>query len=199
MAYALEETASHLKEARERSGISQRELSKLSGVPQGQISKIENGSVDLRLSSLIELARALELEVMLVPRKALPAVKAIIRSTESPLDRQAQYDRREWEKLRTTIAELRTATPGASEHREFERYLNDIRHMHASLSQGDFMKHLWDSMKVLKSAESEEARKTALQMVKSLRNQLAHASYTSKTDASQSPAYGLDEEENDDA
>jgi transcriptional regulator with XRE-family HTH domain len=71
-----------LREARQRKGLSQRDLSKQSGVPQGQISRIENGAVDLRLSSLIELGRALDLELILVPRKSVSAVRLLARSSE---------------------------------------------------------------------------------------------------------------------
>jgi len=79
MPYALEEIANSLRAARVARGLSQRELSARTGVPQGHISKIENGTVDLRLSSLVELARVLDLELTLVPRKLLPAVQAIAR------------------------------------------------------------------------------------------------------------------------
>jgi len=79
MHHNLQDIAGALKQARVRKALNQRALSKLSGVPQGQISKIENGAVDLRASSLIELARALDLELMLVPRRALPAVDALVR------------------------------------------------------------------------------------------------------------------------
>ncbi len=58
-----------LKTARESNGLSQRQLSAKSSVPQGHISKIENGNVDLRLSSLIAIARVLDLELALIPRK----------------------------------------------------------------------------------------------------------------------------------
>lgn len=68
-----------IKTARETTPLSQRELSSRSGVPQAQISKFENGAVDLRLSSLVSLARALGLEIELVPRKALPGVHAVMR------------------------------------------------------------------------------------------------------------------------
>ncbi len=79
MRYSLEAVARALKEERGRKGLSQRALSRLCGLPQGQISKIENGAVDLRVSSLIEIARALELELSLVPRVFLPAVQTIVR------------------------------------------------------------------------------------------------------------------------
>ena len=80
MSYATEHIASTLKAARESKGLSQRELSAKSGVPQGHISKIENGAVDLRVSSLVTLARVLDLELTLVPRRSVSAVKSIVRS-----------------------------------------------------------------------------------------------------------------------
>jgi len=82
MTYATAQFAKTLKAAREKKGLSQRELSAKSGVPQGHISKIENGAVDLRLTSLVALARILELELMLIPRKAVSAVHSVVRSSE---------------------------------------------------------------------------------------------------------------------
>ncbi len=81
MTYATEHIAAGLKAARESKGLSQRELGAKSGVPQGHISRIENGAVDLRLSSLVALARALDLELTLIPRKIVPAVRSIVRSS----------------------------------------------------------------------------------------------------------------------
>jgi transcriptional regulator with XRE-family HTH domain len=81
MPYVTEHIIGALKAAREARGLSQRELSAKSGVPQGHISKIENGTVDLRVSSLVALARVLDLELVLVPRKAVPAVELIVRSS----------------------------------------------------------------------------------------------------------------------
>lgn len=83
MNYETQHIAERLKETRQDKGLSQRTLSKLAGVPQAQISRIESGSVDLRLSSLIAIANALDLEIALVPRKALPAVHSIIRQTSA--------------------------------------------------------------------------------------------------------------------
>jgi HTH-type transcriptional regulator / antitoxin HipB len=72
-----------LRAARERKGLSQRALSAKAGIPQSYISRIEHGMVDLQLSSLIELARVLDLEVMTVPRKLVPAVEAVVRGHAS--------------------------------------------------------------------------------------------------------------------
>ncbi|MEI7171645.1 helix-turn-helix transcriptional regulator, partial [Pectobacterium parmentieri] len=75
-----------LREARARKGFSQRELSARSGVPQSHISKIESGGVDLRVSSLIALARVLDLELFVAPKKSVPAIKSIIRSSKGTQD-----------------------------------------------------------------------------------------------------------------
>lgn len=78
MVYVVEHLAEALKAARASKKLSQRGLSKATGMPQAQISKIENAAVDMKASTLIELARALDLEVMLVPRNHVPAVKSLI-------------------------------------------------------------------------------------------------------------------------
>ncbi len=61
MNYSTQYIALQIKETRENMGISQRDLSARSGIPQSHISKIEGGSVDLRLSSLVAIARVLEI------------------------------------------------------------------------------------------------------------------------------------------
>lgn len=81
MSYVTEPIVATLREARVRKGLSQRELSARSGVPQSHISKIESGSVDLRVSSLIALARVLDLELLVAPKKSVPAIQSIIRSS----------------------------------------------------------------------------------------------------------------------
>ncbi len=69
MSYTTAYFTNTLRAARERKGLSQRELSQKVGLPQSHISKIENGTIDLRLSSLVALAHVLDLEPTLVPRK----------------------------------------------------------------------------------------------------------------------------------
>ncbi|MDE0693622.1 MAG: helix-turn-helix transcriptional regulator [Gammaproteobacteria bacterium] len=63
-----------LRKARERAGMSQRELQLRTGLRQAHVSRIENGQVDPRFSNVVRVARAVGLEVLLVPRRALPAV-----------------------------------------------------------------------------------------------------------------------------
>jgi len=99
-----------LKNARKAQGLSQVELSERVGVPQSHISKIENGNVDIQLSSLTQLARALDFELQLVPKKALPAVQSIVRSTELKISGSILADAAKLgsERMLASIAKLRS-------------------------------------------------------------------------------------------
>jgi transcriptional regulator with XRE-family HTH domain len=74
---AIEYLTKSLKSARQEKKLSQRALSLKIGIQQTQISRIESGLADLRVSTLVELARSLDLEVMLIPRSLFPAVNSI--------------------------------------------------------------------------------------------------------------------------
>ena len=68
-----------LATARRRAGLNQNALAARVGVDQSYVSKVERGAVDPQTSTLTELARALDLEPMLVPRQLVPAVQALQR------------------------------------------------------------------------------------------------------------------------
>lgn len=80
MSASIKEIAAAIKEARYAKALTQKELGQRVGLPQSHISKIEKGDVDLQLSSLVEIARALDLEVKLVPRNALTAVEGAVKA-----------------------------------------------------------------------------------------------------------------------
>jgi transcriptional regulator with XRE-family HTH domain len=77
MVYSIEGIVAKLKAARRKKGLSQEELGKKIGMPQSHVSKIEKGLVDLQTSTLIEIARILDLELMLIARENITAVEAI--------------------------------------------------------------------------------------------------------------------------
>jgi transcriptional regulator with XRE-family HTH domain len=83
VSYTAEAFAPSLRQARLQKGWSQRDLSGKAGIPQAHISRIESGAVDVKVSTLVELARLLDLELVLAPRASLPAVKALIREVEA--------------------------------------------------------------------------------------------------------------------
>ena len=92
MHYEAQEITKRLRAARLAKSMSQTELHRLTGVPQAQLSRIEANSVDLRLSSLVAIANALDLELALVPRKVLPAVNSIIRQATAKASASETHD-----------------------------------------------------------------------------------------------------------
>jgi transcriptional regulator with XRE-family HTH domain len=64
--------------ARKAKGLTQDAIGRQMGVPQSHLSRLEAGKVDLRTSNLLELARLVDLEVVLVPRNCLPAVRKLM-------------------------------------------------------------------------------------------------------------------------
>jgi HTH-type transcriptional regulator / antitoxin HipB len=64
-----------LKEARLRQMLSQQNLGRKLKIPQNHISAMEAGKVDVRTSTLISWARAVGLELLIVPREVVPAIE----------------------------------------------------------------------------------------------------------------------------
>jgi HTH-type transcriptional regulator / antitoxin HipB len=83
----LHPIVSALAAARHRAGLSQRALADKVGIAQSHLSKIERAAVDPQISSLMEIARVLDLELMLVPKQLVPALQALKRNaTPDPQD-----------------------------------------------------------------------------------------------------------------
>lgn len=74
----MNEIIKQLRQARQGRKLKQSELGSKLGLPQSHISKIEKGGVDPRLSTVEDMARLLDQELVLVPRTMLPAVRAIL-------------------------------------------------------------------------------------------------------------------------
>lgn len=79
----MEDLIRELLRARKEKGITQAELGRHVGLPQGHISSIEQGKIDIRISTLIQIARVLDHEIMLVPRQLNSFVKAMIEGREN--------------------------------------------------------------------------------------------------------------------
>ena len=83
MVTQFREISDAIRAARRARGLSQAQLSKQLGIGQGTLSRAETTS-DIRFGTLLQIARALDLEVILVPRRLVPAVDAIVRHALSP-------------------------------------------------------------------------------------------------------------------
>jgi transcriptional regulator with XRE-family HTH domain len=65
--------------------LTQEELARKLGLRQRQISDLERATVDPRLSTIQNVARALDLELMLIPRPLIATVESLQRSgADSP-------------------------------------------------------------------------------------------------------------------
>jgi HTH-type transcriptional regulator / antitoxin HipB len=72
--------ANALRDARQSRNLSQAELASKLGLRQRQISDLERARIDSRLSTIQNVARALGLELVLVPRHLISAVEALQRA-----------------------------------------------------------------------------------------------------------------------
>lgn len=198
MSYAADHIASAFKAARERKAISQRELSTRSGVPQAQISRFESGAVDLRLSSLVSLARALELEIELVPRKAVPAVETIVRASanrEPNLDalRTAAI---EIDKLSDALKAIKVPEIPSLQTDKVLANLRMLERLQPSTDQLAAIRKFNDLLAKTKPPSIDtDAFARHAKMIEQIRNQLAHAPAIS---TKPKPAYALDDEEDED-
>ena len=191
-----ERVATILRDAREKTGLSQRDLSAASGVPQSHISRIEQGAVDLRLSSLVELARTLDLELTLVPRPALPAVQSIVRSADqAPDGKQTRLALKDLHRLEQTIAQNRSVLPLApDEVAELQQQLRFLSHFRLSETDRATNQSAYKTLRTyLGSHKNLNDLRQALAQVKDLRSRVAHRPATLSESQPVRPAYTLDE------
>lgn len=75
---ALREIGEQLKQARMAARLTQQQVADLAGIARLRYGDIENGGAAARTTTLINIARALGLEMLLVPQAIVPAVRALM-------------------------------------------------------------------------------------------------------------------------
>jgi HTH-type transcriptional regulator / antitoxin HipB len=68
-----------LKDAREKRAWTQRDIASRLGLTQKHISGIESGKIVPRYDTLLELVRALDRDLLMVPRALVPVVQSLVR------------------------------------------------------------------------------------------------------------------------
>lgn len=194
MAYKGEHLAHALREARETAGLSQRALSARAGLTQSHISQIERGTLEPGLATLIDLARALDLELILVPKKLLPAVKGLLRTTPAERDLSPEGGQTALREIARgeRLVKKQKALYGSSA--DLDRIADNLRFLrHAPLRASD----LSVVSNTINTLHRYQASKQAQQQVadiaatlQALRNRIAHG----QVDAPR-PAYVLDEDD----
>ena len=192
MNYAIEKITKKLKTAREQKGLSQRALSARAGVPQSHISKIENDAVDLRLSSFTAIAYALNLEIVLVPCKALPAVKSVTRSVGA-LPTVDPAVAKELHKIRIILKSIAPRFTRLEETMRLQQGFREISQFENLFDNHiDKLRNFRKTLHSINMAGGSEAIERASEQVNALRNALAHAQSTVSYDHPTRPAYQLD-------
>ena len=191
--------ADSLRNARHAKGFNQRELSARSGVPQGHISKIENGAVDLRASSLVALARALDLELMLVPRKSVSAVQSIAGNASAGAaqdGRAARQVHRELSRLQAAIDNLSTDQMSRTEVAQFQRDVRELGYFRPAMIDLQAIRHANRTVKAFSNgAGARGAFRQSMFQLRTLRDVLAQGRVASDDTASVRPAYSLGDDE----
>jgi transcriptional regulator with XRE-family HTH domain len=189
--YATEHITGALRSAREAKGLTQRALSALAGVPQAQISKIEANTVDLRLSSLLALAHALNLELALVPRKAMPVVQSLARTAGTGI--AAPQVSKDLARASQALARL-DGTLNTPELKRLRGRLADLSRMQSAILDSDAARNIRKTVEAINSSEDMKALRKAMKQADALRNAIVHN--VPPKDTEQRPAYRL-EDDND--
>lgn len=193
MSYETEDILQTLRNARTGNSLSQRALSARIGVPQSHISKIESGATDLRLSSLVELARALNYELVLVPRKLLPAVEAIVDNASSKPSIEAKYRSTVLNRAQSAIAKWGRTHPDVAELKHLHQILRELANFQLGKTDLDTVRAATDELLKLSSrATAPAAIIPVYRQLKSLRNRIAYA-----LPEAPRPAYELGDEDPD--
>lgn len=194
--YGLEPLTEAIRQARLAKGWSQRDLSARAHLTQAQISRIENGAVDMQVSTLVELARSLDLDLQLVPRSAITAVEAAVRFAEERSEERSA--RNLLANLRRLAEEARASAPGREDIASIASSLQELESL-APLLRGTLMIADLERLRTnlegflnYPPAERPSHAKTyrdAAAWLKNLRNSLVHAPHSER------PAYSLDDED----
>ncbi len=199
MSHVTDHIITALKAARETKAISQRELSAKAGVPQAQISRLESGAVDIRLSSLVSLARALDLEVELVPRKAVSAVETIVRATTNG-ERRSENTRAattEIIKLAKALNNVRSPEIPSIMMEKALSHIRMIERIQPNAAQLEAIRSFNALLAKTKSLNIDpEAFARHAKVIEHIRNQVVHAPPPALPPR---PAYSLDDEDEDNA
>lgn len=195
MAYKTEHITQQLRSAREGQKVSQRELSARSGLTQSHISQIERGIMEPGLGSLVDVARALDLEIILAPKKLMPAIRNILDSTSASSDILTSDQRRLVARLEKWFAQYKDGFASASEADAFKDSLALLRHLPLSADELDSMRRATERLEtVLTQSLSRQELRALGHEIRQLRNAAVHRD---RDDAVPRSAYALDEEDDD--
>ncbi|ORE97077.1 helix-turn-helix transcriptional regulator [Aurantimonas sp. 22II-16-19i] len=191
MAYQSESLIAHAREVREASDMSQRALSERAGLTQSHISQIESGKMEPGLSSFIDMTRALDLELMLVPKKLVPAVRGLIKAQATPdmHIRTGHPDNKRFARAERLVKKMKQLDGSSADLDRIEETLRFLRRVNLSDQEMQLVRELIVRLERYQAnAQADPVVRDIAQSLQRLRNSIAHASPSEPR-----PAYLLDD------
>jgi len=195
MAYKSEALIAQVREVREASGISQRSLSDRAGLTQSHISHIESGKTEPGLSSFIDLARALDLELILVPKKLLPAVHGLMKAQATPEMRihAGQANDKRFARAERMVKKMKQLYGSSADLDRIDEYLRFLRRVNLSDQETQLVRELIAKLEHHQaSPQAAPLVRDIAQNLQRLRNTIAHGATTEPK-----AAYSLDDGDDD--
>ncbi|MBT8005732.1 MAG: helix-turn-helix transcriptional regulator [Rhodospirillales bacterium] len=196
MSYKSEGLVGQIKDVRQAAGLSQRGLSDRSGLTQSHISQIERGTIEPGLSSLIDLARALDLELVLVPKKLLPAVKGVLQSTQPSRDLSPETGKaalKEIERGERLVIKQKKLYGGSASLDQIAENLRFLKHTPLRTRELAIVRDVIETLyRYQASNQSREIVNEIAAKLQTLRNRIAHGRVEEPR-----PAYAFDKDEDD--
>jgi DNA-binding XRE family transcriptional regulator len=85
----LEDLGQRLRKARLAAGLSQQQIAQRANISRPRYRDIETGAAAARATTLVNVARALGMEMMLIPQPMVPAVQSMLQPADGDDDRPA--------------------------------------------------------------------------------------------------------------
>ncbi len=194
MSYTLQEIGQSILAERERQRLTQRVFATKTGATQARISKIENGETDARLSTIIEFARTLDLELMFVPRQKVPAVKAIL--AQQALSSADKAARSALDRLIALIVQLIEQFPNNTHLKSLDRTTRELTNFRLTRDKSETISKAIDALRLIqKTPALASTLDTLASELRRLRNEIANNILDDNFEPR--PAYRLDEAEDE--
>jgi transcriptional regulator with XRE-family HTH domain len=191
MSYKSESLIAQAREVREASGVSQRVLSERAGLTQSHISQIESGKMEPGLSSFVDLTRALDLELVLVPKKLLPAVLGLIKAQATPdmHVHAGQPNDKRFARAERLVKKMKQLYGSSADLDRIEEMLRFLRRVNLSDQEKQLARELIARLERYQASEqAAPIVRDIAQNLQRLRNSIAHGRPSEPR-----PAYSLDD------
>jgi transcriptional regulator with XRE-family HTH domain len=191
MSYQSEELIREVHGQRVKSAMSQRALAAHSGLTQAHISQIETGRLEPGLSSFIQMARALDLELVLVPKKLLPAVEGVLRPSADGYSSENGHSAL-FAKGERLIAKQKKLEGSSATLDRIAEYMNFLKQVRLRKDDLTIVTDAIETLGLIQGSPESRARlENIATMLRNVRNRIAHPMEAPR------PAYALNGEDDD--